>query len=327
MGATLSQVFPPAPDTHITAQIGRVFIVTGGYSGVGKALVAFLYGSGGIIYIAGRSRSKAEAAINEIRSDVVTTHSEYGRIEFLHLDLSDLATIRPAVEEFTSRESKLNVLVNNAGVNVTPITSRTAQDHELIIGTNCLGHLLLTLQLLPLMKASASSPEFPPSSTRVVWTSSQVVEFGPRGGITLSELDNPPTDWQPRYATSKTGNWFLASEFAKRYAKSAGILSLSQNPGALKTDILRYAPWWFPWLVSPLLYDAKYGAYTEFFCATNDKLTIENDSGGYVIPWGRIHTKDMRPDLLDALKSKDEGGSGEAETFWDWCEGHIKKFL
>lgn len=327
MGATLSQVFPPAPDENHKAQLGRVFIVTGGYSGIGKALVTFLYGSGAIVYLAGRSESKAKAAIEEIRTGCSTTHSKYGRIEFLNLDLSDLSTIKPAVEQFRSRESKLDVLVNNAGVNVTPVTSRTAQDHELIMGTNCLGHLLLTLQLLPVLKASASSPESPSSSVRVVWTSSQVVEFSPLGGMVLSDLDNPPKDWQSRYRDSKTGNWFLASEFAKRHAKSAGILSLTQNPGAIKTDLLRHAPQWFTWLVSPLMYDAKYGAYTELFCATNEELTVENDSGGYVIPWGRVNTNDMRKDLLEALKSQEEGGTGQAEAFWDWCEGHIKEFL
>lgn len=330
MGATLSQVFPPTPqftEKNITAQTGRVFIVTGGYSGVGEALVRFLYGAGATVYIAGRSRSKAEATINEIRSVVFTSHSDQARLEFLDLDLSDLKSVKSAVESFKSRESKLDVLVNNAGVNMTPLTTRTTQGHELIMGTNCLGPLLLTLLLLPLLKASASSTNSSPNSTRVVWTSSQVVEFGPPGGMNLSELDNPTTDWQPRYANSKTGNWFLASEFAKRHARPAGILSVSQNPGALKSDLLRHGPWWFPWLVAPLLYEPRYGAYTELFCAISDGLTVEEDSGGYVIPWGRINTKEMRPDLLDALNSKEEGGTGQAEAFWEWCEGHIKEFL
>lgn len=330
MGATLSQVFPPTPvltEKNLTAQTGRVYIVTGGYSGVGKALARLLYGAGATVYIAGRSESKAEAAIKEIQSAIFTSHSDYSRLEFLELDLSDLSTIKPAVDKFKSRESKLDVLVNNAGVNVTPVTSRTAQGHELIMGTNCLGPLLLTLQLLPLLKTSASSSDSAPNSTRVIWTSSQVVEFSPQGGLPLSDLDNPPTDWQPRYSNSKTGNWFLATEFAKRHAKAAGILSLSQNPGALKSDLLRHAPWWFPLIVSPLLYDAKYGAYTELFCAIHESLTVEEDSGGYVIPWGRIHTKVLRPDLLDAAKSKDDGGTGQAEAFWNWCEGHIKEFL
>lgn len=327
MGATLSQVFPPAPSREHTAQVGRVFIVTGGYSGVGKAVVQFLYGAGATVYIAGRDELKAQAAIKETLSELFTTHSDHGRIEFLKLDLSDLATIRPAVDRFKLRESRLDALINNAGVNVTPVTSRTAQGHELIMGTNCLGHLLLTLQLLPLLKTTASSPESSPSSVRVIWTSSQVVEFSPTGGMNLADLDNPPTDWQPRYNNSKTGNWFLASEFANRHAKPAGILSLTQNPGALKSDLLRHAPWWFPWLVSPLLYPPKYGGYTELFCATSTSLTVENDSGGYVIPWGRIHTHDMRKDLLDALKSDSEGGTGQAEAFYDWCEGCIKEFL
>lgn len=329
MGATYSQIFPPTPnltEKNVPSQVGRIFIVTGGYSGVGQALVSILYGAGATVYIAGRSRSKAQTTIDEIRSIVSTTQSEHGRLDFLDVDLSDMRTIKTAVENFKSRESRLDVLVNNAAVNMTPVTDKTAQGHELIMGTNCLGHFLLSLLLLPLLKASASSSNSPPNSTRVVWSSSQVVDMCPAGGIPFSELDDPKSGFTPRYTNSKTGNWFLASEFAKRHAKPAGILSLTQNPGALKTGLLRNGSWILPYILSPLLWEARYGAYTELFCAVDASLTVEGDSGGYVIPWGRLHTA-PRQDLLDALKSKEDGGTGHAEAFWDWCQEQVKEFL
>lgn len=329
MGVTYSQVFPPTPkltEKNVPSQVGRIFVVTGGYSGVGQALVSILYGAGATVYIAGRSQSKAQTAIDEVRSTVSTSQSEHGRLEFLDVDLSDLRTIKTAVENFKSREARLDVLVNNAAVSLTPVTAKTAQGHELTMGTNCLGHLLLTLLFLPLLKASASSSNTPQSSTRVVWTSSQVVDFSPTGGIPLSELDNPKSNFNARYTNSKTGNWFLASEFAKRHAKAAGILSLTQNPGALKSAILRNGPRLLPYLLSPILWEARYGAYTELFCAVDESLTVEENSGGYVIPWGRLHTG-LRQDLLDAMKSKEDGGTGQAEAFWEWCQEQVKEFL
>lgn len=111
MGNMLSQSFwiptPTLTEKNLPSQTGKVFIVTGGYAGVGKELCKILYGAGGTVYVAGRSADKAAAAIKEIK----TVHpSSQGKLEFLHVDLSDLATIKPAADEFLSKEKRLDVL-------------------------------------------------------------------------------------------------------------------------------------------------------------------------------------------------------------------------
>ncbi len=95
-----------------------------------------LYGADGIVYIAGRNKPKADRAIASLKS---TCPNSSGRLEFMPLDLSDLATIKPAVEAFTSRENRLDVLTNNAGVMMPPPYSKDTQGYELQMGTNCLG--------------------------------------------------------------------------------------------------------------------------------------------------------------------------------------------
>lgn len=87
--------------------------MTGGYVGCGKALSNILYSKNGTVYIAGRSKEKADAAMSEIKN---VHPSSDGRIEFLHLDLADLTTIKASTDTFLSREQRLDVLTNNAGI-------------------------------------------------------------------------------------------------------------------------------------------------------------------------------------------------------------------
>lgn len=91
----------------------QVFIVTGGYTGVGAELCKILYTHNATVYMAGRSASKAEKALASIKNASPTSK---GRIEFLHLDLSDLSTIKPAVNSFSAQQQRLDGLVNNAAV-------------------------------------------------------------------------------------------------------------------------------------------------------------------------------------------------------------------
>ena len=61
----------------------------------------------------------------------------------------------------------------------------------------------------------------------------------------------------------------------------------------------------------------KYGAYTELFAGFANEITIK-DNGSYIVPWGRKAT--MPPNLMDGIKSKNEGGKGTAKQFYDWCD-------
>lgn len=224
-------------EANLPSQDGRVFIVTGGTSGVGLELCSLLYQAGAKVYLAGRSETNAQAAISGIKARSTTSP---GELYFLPLSLEDLTTIKPAVEAFTAKESRLDVLFNNASVSLPPRGSVSVQGHELQMATNCLGHHLLTRLLLPTLLHTAERAK--PAAVRVVWTSSIAVDASaPKGGMNLSELTNIPSSQQRNYLNSKTGNWFLASSLADQLGPK-GILSVTQNPGNLRTGLLRHAP-------------------------------------------------------------------------------------
>ncbi|MCJ1323975.1 hypothetical protein MMC10_000637 [Thelotrema lepadinum] len=322
MGVTYSQFFPPyavLTEKNLPSQEGKVFIVTGGYSGIGYALCAILYYAGGKVYLAGRSETKAKDAISKIKA---TKSKSNGDIVFLSLSLDDLKTIKPAVETFTSLETRLDVLFNNAGVSNPPKNSVSAQGHELQMVTNCLGHYLLAQLLLPTLRATAQRGS--PGAVRIVWSSSLIVDLSaPTGGLNLSDLETPPSSQQRSYENSKVGNWFLANAVASQVG-SDGILSVTQNPGNLKTELLRHMPWVVGFLTAPLLYTARDGAYTELWAGLSEELTIE-DGGKYIVPWGRLHPS-PRADMLAAMKTKDDGGTGVAALFLEWCDKQIADF-
>jgi NAD(P)-dependent dehydrogenase (short-subunit alcohol dehydrogenase family) len=326
MGVTFSQFFPPSPtltSANIANQQGKVFIVTGGASGIGFDLCRILYEAGGKVYLAGRSEENANAAIKKIKDGSSATSS--GQIRFLYVSLDDLTTIKPAVESFQALESRLDVLFNNAGVSMPPLGSVSAQGHELQMATNCLGPYLLTQLLLPVLLQTAKSTLS--AAVRVIWTSSLAAEVpalgAPKDGFDLAKLSAPSKIQQENYSMSKLGNWFLASELASQAGKD-GVLSVTVNPGNLKSALTRHIPAAVRMVVSPLLYPAVYGAYTNLWAGLSSDLSIK-DGGNYIIPWGRVHPSPS-PRHVASLASKEEGGTGEAKAFLEWCDAQTVEF-
>ncbi|OQE02744.1 hypothetical protein PENVUL_c039G08283 [Penicillium vulpinum] len=324
MGVTWSQIFPPPPtltEVNLPSQNGKVFIVTGGYSGIGFELCRILYRLGGTVYLAGRSEEKALDAIAKIQSLCPPTSLE-GSIIFLPISLDDLTTIKPAVKRFTTVESRLDVLFNNAGVS-NPPGGTSPQGHDLQLATNCLGPYLLTQLLLPILRRTAGTTSV--SSVRIIWTASIVVDaFTVETGIQLAELLGNDADKSRNYLNTKVGNWFLADALASQIGGD-GILSLVQNPGNIKTNIMRHSQAFVPFILRPLLYAPRFGAYTAIWSAFASDLKI-NDGGKYILPWGRMHPC-PRDDLLRAMKGKEEGGTGVAAAFVQYCDNQIEAFL
>ncbi|PVH97254.1 NAD(P)-binding protein [Periconia macrospinosa] len=323
MGAFWSQLIPPAPsftEANIPSLDGRVFIVTGGNAGIGFELVKMLYAKGGCtIYIASRTGSRIATAIKEIESTVSTPRASPAKLKSLVVDFGNLETISKAASEFLEQETRLDVLWNNAGIAQAPPGSTTAQGYEAHMGTNCLGPYLFTKLLLPILLQTARTA--PTSSVRVIFTASQIVDTtGPPGGLLLAEQEpgkhNPDKNWS--YSASKVGNWFLASELDKR-ARKDGLVSVVQNPGNIATKAWDPVSWFGKLLISPFLYDAKHGAYTELWTGLSEDVTT-HDGGKFGVPWGGRWHPNPRKDILESLKPKEEGGTGLAAEFWDWCE-------
>jgi NAD(P)-dependent dehydrogenase (short-subunit alcohol dehydrogenase family) len=324
MGGIYTQFYPPKPaftENNVPSLTGKVFIVTGGNAGVGLELVKILYSKGCTVYIAARSPSKIATEIEAITSIYTATP---GQVKGLHLDLSDLTTIPTCASTFLAQESRLDVLWNNAGISTAPAGSLSSQGHEAHMATNCLGPFLLTKLLLPvLLKTARSAPK---ASVRVVFTSSGIIDIaGPPGGVSLAELapGSHSKDVSRNYSASKAGNWFLASEFDKRTRKE-GIVCVTQSPGTVKTKGWDGAPWSMRVLMMPFMYKPKMGAYTELWAGLSQDVNCE-DGGRYALPWGRWHPS-PRENILESLKTKEEGGTGLAAEFWEWCEEQTKEF-
>ena len=123
----LRQAFPRNPhftERNVPDLTGKVIVVSGANSGIGKELSRLLYSLHARVYLLCRSESNAKAAIDDIKAAVPKSQ---GSLTYIHLDLSDLKCIRPAVETLLLHESRLDVLFNNAGLGYPATYTETAQ--------------------------------------------------------------------------------------------------------------------------------------------------------------------------------------------------------
>jgi retinol dehydrogenase 12 len=199
-----------------------------------------------------------------------------GKLVFLYVDLADITKIKASTEEFLSKETKLHVLFNNAGVMCPPQGSKTPQGYELQLGTNNIGTFMFTKLLTPILVTTARKE--PPSTVRVVWVASSATELGSPtpGGLFMDNLDyHNDKSAMAKYAISKVGNYFHATEFAKRY-EADGVVSISLNPGMLDSDLYRHQSAIFGFFLRRVvLHPPIFGAYTELFAGLSPQVTIE----------------------------------------------------
>ena len=130
------------------AGAGRVAVVTGANTGIGRATALGLAGRGWRVFVGARSREKGEAAVAGIRAATGSPS-----VWFLPLDLADLSSVRAGADSFLARGEPLHVLVNNAGV--AGRRGLTRQGFELTFGVNHLGHFALTAALADRLASSA----------------------------------------------------------------------------------------------------------------------------------------------------------------------------
>lgn len=181
------------------------------------------------IYLAARTPSKAEAAIEDIEKATPGAH-----VTYLPLDLMSFDSIKKAADEFKSKSLRLDILMNNAGIMATP-PAFTKEGYESQLGTNHVGHALFTKLLLPTLLKTAEAPN---SDVRIVNLSSDGHNFASFiSGIVLDQ-DKLKT-YNPffRYGNSKLVNILYSRGLAKRYPQST---SVAVHPGVIYTDL--YAP-------------------------------------------------------------------------------------
>lgn len=217
---------PSLTEKNLPDQTGKVFLVTGANTGVGYQLATILYSRHAKVYIGARSEAKAQAAIDSIKQ---LHPNSKGGLEYLHVDLADLTTIKATAEDFMSRETKLHWLNNNAGVMVPPEGSKGAQGMDLQFQTNILGPFLLTKLLLPILRRTAEAE--PKGGVRVSWAGSLAVDLQTvKGGFPwrkgqdgVDALDDSKGK-ETNYGSTKLANYFLAHEFGQRFGARDGVL-------------------------------------------------------------------------------------------------------
>ncbi|CDO72258.1 hypothetical protein BN946_scf184970.g110 [Trametes cinnabarina] len=304
---TYTQIVPPKPKfsvDQIPDLTGRVVIVTGGNSGIGYETIKALLQHNAKVYMASRSRDKAEAAIAKLKD---ATGKE---AIFLELDLSSLASIKRAAKEFLAKERELHILFNNAGVMWPPVDWLTKDGYDLQFGTNVLGHFYFTELLMPALLAGVESS--PDHHARVITTSSFGAYMETLNYDTFK--DGPARRKKMKealYYQSKFGNVVVAHEIARRYADK-GIISISVNPdgtAAICTSASQEDHGWN----ATILYPTPYGALTQLFAGTMPEAL--NYNGEFLIPWARLGK--CRPEAYDPKVG---------ERLWTWLEEQVKAF-
>ena len=127
---------------------GRVVLVTGGTSGIGRAIASSLAGLGASVVVVGRDQARGIEVAREI---VGASGNEH--VSFERADLSDLSTVRDIAARIARTHDRLDVLVHNAGV-LGRDYQRTDDGLELTVAVHVVGPFLLTQMLLPLLHAS-----------------------------------------------------------------------------------------------------------------------------------------------------------------------------
>ena len=209
----------------IPDQKGKTFVVTGSNTGIGFATLSALTTKRARVIIACRNPDKGDAALAAIKARQADAN-----VTVAQLDLSSLASVRTFAERMMAELPRLDVLINNAGVMMTPF-GRTADGFETQFGTNVLGHFALTGHLLPLLMASPNA--------RVVTLSSLIHWIG---GIDFANLGAEKRYRKiAAYSQSKLGNLLFAYELQRRLAKSgATTVSIGAHPGITRSELARH---------------------------------------------------------------------------------------
>nr|CAH0100460.1 unnamed protein product [Daphnia galeata] len=249
---------------------GKIVIITGATDGIGKETAKDLAKRGAKVFMASRDMKKCE----EIRKEfVLESGNKY--IYCRKCDLASQESIRQFASRFNSEESRLDILINNAGVMRCP-RSLTSEGIEMQLGVNHFGHFLLTHLLLDKLKQSTPS--------RIINVSS-VAHL--RGKIDFQDLNSEKKyDPAEAYEQSKLANVLFTHELAKRL-EGTGVTVNALHPGIVNTNIARHMSFVNSWFASvilkpltwPFIRTPQRGAQTTLYAALDPSL--EKVTGKY----------------------------------------------
>lgn len=209
-------------------QAGRLALVTGANTGIGYEAALQLARKGAQVLLGCRDEQRANQAIERIQAE-----APRGSVEWLPLDLADLASVAAAAAKLRAAHQRLDLLICNAGVMVPP-AGRTVDGFELQFGINHLGHFALVLQVLPLLQAATAA--------RVVAVSSGAALFG---RMVFDDLNFERRGYQPwaAYGQSKLANLLFIEALARRLKRAgSSVVACAAHPGVTATELQRHSP-------------------------------------------------------------------------------------
>ena len=286
----------------IADQRGKVVLITGGNSGIGRETAVMLASAGATTVITSRGGGRGKEAVADI-----SARSGSDDVHVLALDLSSFASVRESAAAMLERWDRLHVLVNNAGGILTEM-STTAEGFEATLGGNHVGPFLLTDLLLDRLRASAPA--------RVVNLSS----LAHRGAGKIEEADFFPQAGYAgmrAYSKSKLANVQFPRELARREREAgSGVTSFAVHPGGVRSGfgadgdtggIIGLGIK----LMRPLSISSATGAAAPVYAAT--EAGIESNSGAY---YQRVLGGNFGP-VVEARPTAIACNEGAGRELWD----------
>ena len=206
---------------------GKTIVVTGGNSGLGYESVKAFASKGAEVVLASRSTEKGEEARTAILKDFPE-----GKIEVMQLDLGDLESVRNFAAAFKKSYQKLDVLLNNAGIMMTPYFT-TKDGFEGQLGTNHLGHFALTGLLLDVVLKTEGA--------RIVNVSSGAHKNGEMDFNNLQFENSRGYAPMKAYGRSKLSNLLFTYELQRKLdAAQKDTIAAAAHPGVAMTNLARH---------------------------------------------------------------------------------------
>ncbi|MBT3318916.1 MAG: SDR family NAD(P)-dependent oxidoreductase [Clostridia bacterium] len=280
---------------------GKVFVVTGGNSGIGYEAVKIFAAKGAKVVMACRSLERADAALAKIIDE-----QESADVVTMELDLASMESVRAFAEVFISKYKRLDVLMNNAGLMVPPY-GITEDGFEQQLGVNHIGHFALTGLLFDVIKATPKA--------RIVNISSNAHKFGGMRFDNMMFENGKGYRPMKAYAQSKIANLLFTYEL-QRKVDDAGldVMVLAAHPGASATNLSRHmeknaVTKFFGKFAASIMQ----GAYEGTLPGVRASLDVEAVGGTYYGPGGRGGMKG-KPVIVESNKASHS--EPDAKRLW-----------
>ncbi len=285
----------------------KIIIVTGANSGIGFEVSKALASKNAEVIMACRNQEKGLKAADTIKQEV-----PHASLKVMALDLADLSSIREFASKINNEYTRLDILLNNAGVMQTP-QIQTKDGFELQLGTNHLGHFALTGLLLDLLLKTDDS--------RVVTMSSLTHKMAK---IDFEDIMLEDSFSRNRaYGNSKLANLLFTYEFQRRLEKeNKSTISVAAHPGYSNTNLQQSGPgignrrffYWFYKLSNRLIAQSAEKGALPILCAATDR----NIKGGNYIGPKRLFESRGSPKKVQS--NKQSHNEEDARKLWEISE-------